>query len=105
VILLSSHSEMIDGQYYLVPYDFDARSSNAGAATAISASEFAKKVIPEHGRVLLLLNCHPRRGRGRRRGDRPDAKVLEDAMDLENVTVLTSSKGNSAPSRNSRGSP
>lgn len=61
VILVSSHGEMIDGQFYLIPYDFDARSSNAGAASAVSASEFAKKVkaIAEHGRGLLLLDaCH-----------------------------------------------
>jgi WD40 repeat protein len=97
VILVSSHGEMIDGQFYLIPYGFDARSSNAGAASAISASEFAKKVkaIAEHGRVLLLLDaCHSGAiGAGAWATD-PDAKVLQDAMDLENVTVLTSSKKN-----------
>ena len=97
VILVSSHGEMIDGQFYLIPYDFDARSSNAGATSAVSASEFAKKVkaIAEHGRVLVLLDaCHSGAvGAGGWATD-PDAKVLQDAMDMENVTVLTSSKKN-----------
>src|SRR5262249_17100643 len=45
VILVSSHGEMIDGQFYLIPHGFVANGSkNAATASAISASEFAKKV-------------------------------------------------------------
>ncbi len=44
VIFFSSHGEMIGGQFYLIPYDFDARTPNASATSALSASEFAKKV-------------------------------------------------------------
>jgi WD40 repeat protein len=98
VILVSSHGEMIDGQFYLVPYGFVANGSkNAATSSAISASEFAKKVqaLAKYGKVLLLLDaCHSGAvGAGSWATD-PDAKVLQDAMDLENVTVLTSSKKN-----------
>jgi WD40 repeat protein len=97
VILVSSHGEMIDRQFYLIPYDFDAGSQNRATGSAVSASDFAKKIsaIAEHGRVLLLLDaCHAGAvGAGGWATD-PDAKVLQDAMDLENVTVLTSSKKN-----------
>ena len=97
VILVSSHGEMIDGQFYLIPYGFDAGSQNKSIKSAVSASEFAKKVeaLATHGKVLLLLDaCHSGAvGAGVWAKD-PDAKVLQDAMDLENVTVLTSSKKN-----------
>ncbi len=85
VILVSSHGEMIDGQFYLIPYDFDAKSQNAAAGSAVPASAFAKKVasIARHGRVLLLLDaCHSGAVRRQLATD-PDAKVLQDAMDME----------------------
>ncbi|HME23662.1 MAG TPA: hypothetical protein VKI44_20440 [Acetobacteraceae bacterium] len=45
VILVSSHGEMIDGQFYLIPHDFVATGSkNAATGSALSASEFARKV-------------------------------------------------------------
>ena len=97
VILVSSHGEMIDGQFYLIPYGFDAGSQNKSIKSAVSASEFAKKVqalanVWEGAAVARRLPFR----RGRRRGwaTDPDAKVLQDAMDMENVTVLTSSKKN-----------
>ena len=97
VILVSSHGEMIDRQFYLIPYDFDAGSLNRATGSAVSASDFAKKIsaIAEYGRVLLLLDaCHSGAvGAGGWATD-PDARVLQDAMDLENVTVLASSKKN-----------
>jgi hypothetical protein len=41
VILVSSHGEMIDKQFYLVPYGFVANGSqNAATDSAVSASEF-----------------------------------------------------------------
>jgi hypothetical protein len=98
VILVSSHGEMIDGQFYLVPYDFVANGSkNAATGSAVSASEFAKKVqaLAKYGKVLLLLDaCHSGTVGAQGWATDPDAKVLQDAMDLENVTVLTSSKKN-----------
>jgi WD40 repeat protein len=98
VILVSSHGEMIDGQFYLVPYGFVANESrNAAADSAVSASEFAKKVqaLAKYGKVLLLLDaCHSGAVGAQGRATDPDAKVLQDAMNFENVTVLTSSKKN-----------
>jgi len=97
VILVSSHGEMIDGQFYLIPHGFDAGSQGKSIKSAVSASEFAKKVqaLAKYGRVLLLLDaCHSGAVGAQGWATDPDAKVLQDAMDLENVTVLTSSKRN-----------
>jgi WD40 repeat protein len=97
VILVSSHGEMIDGQFYLIPYGFDPGSQGRSIKSAISASEFAKKVgaLAAHGKVLVLLDaCHSGAVGAQTWATDPDAKVLVDAMDLENVTVLTSSKRN-----------
>jgi Caspase domain len=97
VIIVSSHGEMIDGQFYLIPYGFDAGSQGRSIKSAVSASEFAKKVgaLAAHGKVPLLLDaCHSGAVGAQAWATDPDAKVLQDAMDLENVTVLTSSKKN-----------
>jgi WD40 repeat protein len=97
VILVSSHGEMIDGQFYLIPYGFDPGSQGRSVKSAVSASEFAKKVaaLAVHGKVLVLLDaCHSGAVGAQDWAKDPDAKVLEDAMDMENVTVLTSSKKN-----------
>jgi uncharacterized caspase-like protein len=97
VILVSSHGEMIDGQFYLIPYGFDPGSQGRSVKSAVSASEFAKKVgaLAAHGKVLLLLDaCHSGAVGAQGWATDPDAKVLQDAMDKENVTVLTSSKKN-----------
>ena len=97
VILVSSHAEMIDGQFYFIPYGFDTGSQGKSIKSAVSASEFAKKVeaLATHGKVLLLLDaCHSGAVGAQGWAKDPDAKVLQDAMDLENVTVLTSSKKN-----------
>ena len=92
VILISSHGEMIQGQFYLVPYGFDVRTPTAMETSAISADEFARKVkaLAARGKVLLLLDaCHS--GAVGPDGN-PDASVLRNAMNLDNVTVLTSSR-------------
>ena len=98
VILVSSHGEMIGGQFYLIPYGFVANGTrNAATDSAVPASVFAEKVsaLAAHGKVLVLLDaCHSGAvGAGGWATD-PNAKVLQDAMDFENVTVLTSSKKN-----------
>ncbi len=94
VILISSHGELIDGQFYLVPYGVDIGSKHKIVASALSASDFAKQVqdIAKRGKVLLLLDsCHSGAvGPGSWATD-PDAKILRDALNMENVTVLTSS--------------
>jgi WD40 repeat protein len=93
VILISSHGEMIDGQFYLVPYGVDLGSKNKIIASALSATDFAKKAqaIASHGKVLLLLDaCHSGAVRPGWATD-PDAKILRDVLNMDNVTVLTSS--------------
>jgi uncharacterized caspase-like protein len=88
---------MIDGQFYLIPYGFDSGSQGRSIKSAVSANEFAKKIgaIAAHGKVLLLLDaCHSGAVGAQGWAKDPDAKILEDAMDMENVTVLTSSKKN-----------
>ena len=98
VILVSSHGEMIDGQFYFIPYGFVGNGTqNAATDGALPVSEFAKKVgaLAAHGKVLLLLDaCHSGAIGAQGWAKDPDAKILQDAMDLENVTVLTSSKKN-----------
>jgi WD40 repeat protein len=98
VVLVSSHGEMIGGQFYFIPYGFVANGTrNAATDSAVPASGFAEKVsaLAAHGKVLVLLDaCHSGAiGAGGWATD-PNAKVLQDAMDFENVTVLTSSKRN-----------
>jgi hypothetical protein len=81
VILVSSHGEMIDGQFYLIPYGFDAGSQGRSIKSAVSASEFAKKVqaLAKHGKVLLLLDaCHSGAVGAQGWATDPDAKVLQE---------------------------
>ena len=90
VILFSSHGEMIEGQFYLVPYGFDAGTPTAMETSAVSAEEFAKKVkiLAGKGRVLLLLDaCH---SGAIGPGADLDPSVLRSAVNMDNVTVLTS---------------
>ncbi len=97
VILVSSHGEMIQGKFYLIPYGFDLASPNASRTSALPVSEFAEKIaaIAAHAKVLLLLDaCHSGAVGAQGWATDPDAKVLQDAMNLKNVTVLTSSGEN-----------
>jgi WD40 repeat protein len=95
VILFSSHGEMIDGQFYLIPHGFDAGSKGRSVTTAVSASQFGERIgkIAAHAKVLLLLDaCYSGAVGAQAWAKDPDAKVLEDALDIDNVTVLTSSR-------------
>jgi uncharacterized caspase-like protein len=81
----------------LIPYGFDPGSQGRSVKSAVSATEFAKKVgaLAAHGKVLVLLDaCHSGAVGAQTWAKDPDAKALEDVMDMENVTVLTSSKKN-----------
>jgi Caspase domain len=94
VILVSSHGEMIDGEFYLVPYGVDLGSKNRIIASALSATDFARKVqaIAAHGKVLLLLDaCHSGAVRPGGWATDPNAKILRDVLNMDHVTVLTSS--------------
>ena len=44
VILFSTHGEMIGGDFYLIPYDFDLSTQEAMKKSAVSAQDFAKSV-------------------------------------------------------------
>jgi hypothetical protein len=94
VILFSSHGEIIDKQFYLIPYGFDAGSAGRMEKSAVSADEFGEKVkaIAAKGKVLLLLDaCHSGVvGPGGSTAEE-DASVLRNAVNRDNVTVLTSS--------------
>jgi Caspase domain len=94
LILVSSHGEMIQGKFYLIPYGFDLGSENASRHSALPASEFAEKIaaIAARGKVLLLLDaCHSGAVGPSGWVTTPDVKALQDTMNLKNVTVLTSS--------------
>lgn len=91
VILFSTHGEMIEGQFYLVPYGFNAESPTAMETSAVSVDEFARKVktLAQLGRVLLLLDaCHS--GAVGPGASTADATALRNALNADNVTVLTS---------------
>jgi WD40 repeat protein len=93
VIHFSGHGEIFDGQFYLIPNDFKATSESAMESSAVSAEDFAHRVrkIAGKSRVLLLLDaCHS--GALSPGGLDPDASVLRAALNMDNVTVLTSSK-------------
>ena len=95
VLLVSSHGEMIDNQFYFISFGFDLGSRGRSVTTAVSASQFAERIakLAAHGKVLILLDaCHSGAIGAQPWARDPDAKALQDAMDLENVTVLTSSK-------------
>lgn len=82
VILFSSHGEMVEGQFYLVPYGFDVGTPTAMETSAVSADEFARKVkvLAERGKVLLLLDaCHSGAVGPGGSVANPDASVLRSA--------------------------
>ena len=60
VILVSSHGEMIQGKFYLIPYGVDLGSQNASRrARSPGRVRRESAAIAAHARVLLLLDaCH-----------------------------------------------
>jgi uncharacterized caspase-like protein len=97
VILFSGHGAIIDGHFYLLPYDVNARTPAEIKASAISADEFHDEVaeLATYGRVLVLLDaCHSGAGTGTGSTLTSDAEVLRRRVSANNVTVLTSSTSN-----------
>ncbi len=85
---------MIDGQFYLVPYDIDVSTPTATKATGISAAEFASEVelIAQRGRVLLLLDARHSGAFGAGSSSAiSGARDLQSIVNMDNVTVLASS--------------
>jgi uncharacterized caspase-like protein len=93
VILLSSHGEMIEDKFYLVPFGVDLSTPAAIQGTSIPVTEFAGKVklLAERGKVLLLDACHAGAFGPSGASAILDANILRDAVNMDNVTVLTSS--------------
>lgn len=94
VILFSGHGEMIENKYYLIPYGVDTSTATKMETSSLWIEEFAAKIkyLAERGRVLLLFDaCHS--GAVGPGGESPvlDAGVLRDALNSNNITVLTSS--------------
>jgi hypothetical protein len=97
VILFSGHGEIIEGKYYLIPYGVDISTATRMESSSVWIEEFAAKIkeLAKRGRVLLLFDaCHS--GAVGPGGASPvlDAGVLRDALNSDNVTVLTSSQRN-----------
>ena len=95
VVMFSGHGAIIDDQYYLFPYDVDARSPSRIRSSAIPVAQLRAELakLGEKGRVLVLLDAC-RSGATTTLGARldVDAKMLRAVLAATNVTVLTSSK-------------
>jgi WD40 repeat protein len=94
VILFSGHGEMIENKYYLIPYGVDISTPTKMEASSVWIDEFVAKIkyLAQRGRVLLLFDaCHS--GAVGPGSESPvlDAGVLRDALNSNNITVLTSS--------------
>ena len=95
VILFSGHGEIIEDKFYLIPYGVDVSTPTRMETTAIWVEEFAAKVkhLAELGKVLLLLDaCHSDAVGPGGSSAILDASVLRNAVNMDNVTVLTSSQ-------------
>jgi WD40 repeat protein len=89
IVMFSGHGEMIDDQFYLVPYGADNTTAARLKASSIPATEFQSEIakLAEHGRVLVLLDaCHS----AGLIGALPASNVLKSVLAAGNVTVLTS---------------
>ena len=87
IVMFSGHGTVIDGQFYLLPYGVDDSTSAHLKSSAILATEFQSEIskLAAHGRVLVLLDaCRSARML-------PNADKLRSLLDVNNVTVLTSS--------------
>jgi WD40 repeat protein len=96
VIMFAGHGAVIENQFYLLQYGVDARTEARIRGTAIGLAKFQAElaILAKNHRVLVLLDaCHS----GAVAGDgtllQTDGDRLLRALDLANVTVLTSSKG------------
>ena len=94
--MFSGHGAIIDGRYYLLPHDTDARTPSQIKSSALSVAELSAKLLElaERARVLVLLDaCHAGAVSGDGTALGADAKALRTALAATNITVLTSSDG------------
>jgi uncharacterized caspase-like protein len=98
VLMFSGHGAVIDGKYYLLPHDVDARSSDEIKNSAISVADLRDRLakLGEGGRVLVLLDaCRSGAAMANGANLAVDGGQLKAALaGLANVTVLTSSDSN-----------
>ncbi|MDX2202337.1 MAG: caspase family protein [Hyphomicrobiaceae bacterium] len=98
VFHFSGHGALINGKYYLLPHDVDARSTDDITSSAVPINELREVLaeIGQHGRLIVLLDAC-RSGAASADGTSlgVDGGQLRAALaGLANVTVLTSSDSN-----------
>lgn len=94
VIHFSGHGALVDGEFYLFPYEVDVSDNVAITSTALPASTLRKQLelLGQYGRVLVLLDaCHSGGAMANGQTLAVDATRLRSALAGTNITVLTSS--------------
>ena len=94
VILFSGHGEIIENKYYLIPYGVELSTPTKMERSSVWIEEFADKIkdLAQRGRVLLLFDaCHSGAIGPGGASAVLNARVLRDALNSDNVSVLTSS--------------
>jgi WD40 repeat protein/uncharacterized caspase-like protein len=95
VVSFSGHGAIIDGRYYLLPHDVDARVTEEIPSTALSVDDLRSALLPlgERARVLVLLDsCRSGAVSGAGTPLGGNAGLIRSALAATNITVLTSSQ-------------
>jgi hypothetical protein len=96
VVHFSGHGALVDGKFYLLPSDVDARDSVGIRASALPINELKDELLAlaQHGRVLVLLDaCHSGAATMDGAALPMDSTALRAGLAASNITVLTSSSG------------
>lgn len=94
VVHFSGHGALVDGEFYLLPYEVDVGDPVAITSTALPASMLRQQIgtLARHGRVLVLLDaCRSGGAMANGAAFAVDARLLRSVLVGPNVTVLTSS--------------
>ena len=94
VVHFSGHGMVIDGEFYLLPYDVDVGDPVAIKATALPASELRRELdkLAQYGRLLVLLDaCRSGGAMANGRALAVGAKLLGTTLVGPNIAVFTSS--------------
>jgi uncharacterized caspase-like protein len=105
VVMFSGHGARVDGKFYLLTHGVDARTPARIKASALSIADLRDELraLGRYGRVLVLLDaCRSGAATADGAGLPLDAEVLRAALDIANVTVLTSSSGGEASREDAR---
>ncbi len=99
ILYFAGHGTMVDGEFYLLPFDVDARDPQGIAWSGLDATTLQRhfEKLAERGqRVLVLVDvCHSGAINGTAQ---PDAQKVSNKLASANITVLTSSSADQ-PSR------